>query len=86
MSRSIFELGDRSWDIPRLRQLLEELLPKNGRIDDFEVDYEFPATGRRRMVLNARQLHRGGMQTGMILLAIQNNDRALEAAEDNLGA
>src|SRR5207245_3706565 len=73
--------GERSWHMKRLRQLLEELLAKKSRIDDFEVDYEFPATGRRRMVLNARQLHRGGMQTGMILLAIQENDRALEATK-----
>ena len=81
VSRSIFEIGNRSWDSPRMRLLLEELLPKTGRIDDFAVEHAIPGTDRRSMVLNARQLHRGGIQTGMILLAIQPDDQALEATK-----
>lgn len=72
VDRSIFELGGGQWDIPRLRQLLEELLPRDTRIDDFEVDHEFPVIGYRHMLLNARQIHREGVGTGMILLAIKD--------------
>src|SRR5664280_343469 len=84
---SIFELGAGQWDIPRLRQLLEKLLPRDTRIDDFEVNHEFPVIGFRHMSLNARQIHREGMGTGMILLAIKDLTeqiearRALEASE-----
>ena len=72
VDRSIFELGGGEWDIPRLRHLLEILLPQDSRIDDFEVDHEFPAIGFRHMLLNARQIHREGVGTGMILLAIKD--------------
>src|ERR1019366_8333040 len=62
VDRSVFELGGGEWDIPRLRHLLEILLPQDSRIDDFEVDHEFPAIGFRHMLLNARQIHREGVE------------------------
>lgn len=81
MGRPIFELGDGQWNIPRLRQLLEQLLPKDAHIDDFRVDHEFPAIGHRHMLLNARQIHREGSGTGMILLAIKNVTEQVHAQE-----
>ncbi len=85
LGRSIFELGDGQWDIPRLRQLLEELLPRDARIDDFAVEHVFPSIGHRHMLLNARQIHHAGAGTGMILLAIQDATGQLEATKE-LGA
>jgi two-component system, chemotaxis family, CheB/CheR fusion protein len=52
--RLIYELGDRQWDIPALRQLMEEILPTDGTIEDFEVAHEFPGIGIKVMSLNAR--------------------------------
>jgi two-component system CheB/CheR fusion protein len=72
VDRSVFELGGGQWEIPRLRQLLEVILPQDTRIDDFEVDHQFPVIGYRHMLLNARQIHREGVGTGMILLAIKD--------------
>jgi hypothetical protein len=37
--RLIYELGDRQWDVPALRALLEEILPERTEFDDFEVDH-----------------------------------------------
>ena len=79
LGRPIFELGGGQWNIPRLRQLLEHLLPQDARIDDFAVDNEFPEIGHRHMLVNARQIHREGLGTGMMLLAIRDTTEQLEA-------
>lgn len=54
--RLVYELGNGQWDIPKLKNLLEDILPKDSFFKDFEVDHEFPGLGRKIMVLNARQV------------------------------
>jgi hypothetical protein len=49
-------LNDGQWDIPQLRTLLQDLLPANVVIDDFEVDHTFPLLGRRVLQVNARRM------------------------------
>lgn len=51
-----FELGNGQWNIPRLRQLLEEILPENNQFQDFEVEHEFEKIGVKTLLLNAREL------------------------------
>jgi len=68
----IYEIGNRQWDIPELRKLLEEILPKNTSFDNFEVEHDFPRIGKRTMLLNARRIYREGKKTQMILLAIED--------------
>ena len=58
--RSVFELGDRQWDIPALRVLLEEVLPSQRHFDDFEVDHDFKGLGRRWMVRTPAGCRRRG--------------------------
>jgi PAS domain S-box-containing protein len=70
--RYLYEIGDRQWDIPGLRTLLEDILPHNTSFEDFEVEHEFDGIGRRTMLLNARRIHQQGQETEMILLAIQD--------------
>ena len=71
--RLIFELGNHQWDIPRLRELLENILLFNLHFQDFEVEHDFPEVGHRTMVLNARRLTQDGAQpNGLILLAIED--------------
>jgi PAS domain S-box-containing protein len=64
----VYELGDNQWDIPKLRRLLEEILPENSTFEDFEVDHEFPEIGRKTVVLNARRID----DAQMILLAFED--------------
>ncbi len=71
-NRRIYELGNRQWDIPKLRQLLEEILPDNSFFENFEVEHDFPRLGRRKMLLNASQLERQDGRAPMILLAIED--------------
>ncbi len=68
----IFELGRGQWNIPRLREFLEDWLPVDQWIEDFEVEFELPAVGRRYMLLDARQIQQAGLGTGMILLAARD--------------
>ena len=71
-SRLVYELGNGQWNIPRLRLLLEEIIPRDSVFDDFEVKHNFPNIGTRVMLLNARRLWRGGHHSEFILLAIED--------------
>jgi transcriptional regulator with GAF, ATPase, and Fis domain len=68
----IYDLGNRQWDIPKLRELLEDILPRNTAFNDFEVEHDFETIGRKIMHLNARRIYRDSRQTRMILLAIED--------------
>ncbi len=70
-NRFIYDLGNRQWDIPRLRELLEEIIPLTTVIEDFEVEHEFPVIGKKKMLLNAHRIYRKD-STEMILLAIED--------------
>ncbi|MGQ9671903.1 MAG: PAS domain S-box protein [Candidatus Aminicenantales bacterium] len=78
---SIWDLGNRQWDIPRLRQLLENILPQNSSFDDFEVEHEFPHLGTRTMLLNARRIYQEADKNQMILLAIEDITERKRAEE-----
>jgi diguanylate cyclase (GGDEF)-like protein/PAS domain S-box-containing protein len=68
----IYELGNRQWDIPKLRTLLEEILPQNRRFDGFEVEHYFQNIGRKVMLLNACRIYYEHTGTQKILLAIED--------------
>lgn len=53
----IYALGNGQWNIPALRKLLENILPKNTFFKGFEVEHNFPAIGQRTIILNARHIH-----------------------------
>ena len=71
-NRLLYDLGNRQWDIPALRQLLEEILPQENQVNDFSVEHEFEHIGKKTMLLNARRLIRATDQTPLILLAIED--------------
>jgi formate hydrogenlyase transcriptional activator len=85
--RFLYSLGDRAWDIPALRRLLEDIIPQNAHFNDFEVAHEFPFIGRRIMLLNARRVYREGESTDRILLALEDitdqkrSEKALKVSE-----
>jgi chemotaxis protein methyltransferase CheR len=68
----IYDLGNRQWDILKLRELLEDILPHNSTFDEFEVEHSFETIGRKIMHLNARRIYRESKQTQMVLLAIED--------------
>jgi transcriptional regulator with GAF, ATPase, and Fis domain len=68
----IYDLGNRQWNIPKLRELLENILPHNTIFNDFEVEHNFESIGHKIMHLNARRIYRKPGQTQLILLAIED--------------
>ena len=68
----IYHLGGRQWDIPRLRELLEDILPHNTIFNDFEVEHDFEPIGPRIMHLNARRIYTEADRNQLILLAIED--------------
>ena len=68
----IYDLGNRQWDIPQLRTLLEEILPQDNKFDDYEVEHVFSSIGHKVMLLNARRIMQEEIGSQMILLAIED--------------
>jgi PAS domain S-box-containing protein len=88
LGRSIYDLGNRQWNIPRLRELLEEVLSRNATIEDVQVEHEFETIGTKTMLLNARHIVGSQRSSGRILLAIEDiteRTRA-QAATERLAA
>lgn len=71
-NKLIFELGNGQWDIPELKKLLKEILPKNSHFENFEVTHSFDDIGTRTMMLNARRIVLEGHKTELVLLAIED--------------
>jgi len=80
--RLIYELGNGQWDIPDLRTLLDDIVPKSSVFDDFELEHTFPDIGRRVMLLNARKLQSG--QHGELLVLAMEDVTARRQAEEAL--
>ncbi len=81
VGRLVYDLGNQQWDIPWLRKLLEEVLPRDAAFDDFEVEHDFPTIGRKFMLLNARRICGKNNQTEFILLAIEDTTERRQAEE-----
>ena len=72
IGRQLYELGNRQWNIPRLRELLETILPNNQILEGYQVEHDFPVIGKRKMLLNARRITGKTDETRLILLAIED--------------
>ena len=68
----IYDLGNKQWDIPKLRELLETILPQKTTFNNYEVEHYFPDIGKKIMLLNARQIQRVLGKERIILLAIED--------------
>jgi PAS domain S-box-containing protein len=85
--RFIFDVDNHQWDIPALRELLEEIIPQNTHFNNFEVDHTFPRIGRKSVLLNARRIYWKGKATDRILLAFKDitdqkqTEEALKSSE-----
>jgi len=78
VNRPIFELGNRQWNIPALRTLLEKIVQQKTRVDDFEVTHNFEHLGERIMILNARRL---STKQSLIFLTIEDVTERRKAKE-----
>ncbi len=79
----VYSLGNGQWDIPKLKILLEDILPKNSYFEDFKVEHTFPKIGFKIMMLNARQIYTHGDEKPIMLLAMEDTTRQ-KLLEDQL--
>ena len=75
--RLLYEIGQKQWDIPSLRQRLEDILATGTEFRDFRVEHDLPGIGPRVLVLNARPMTGPKMagqdrQPRLILLAMED--------------
>ena len=81
----IYELGNGQWNVPALRTLLEEIIPRSSVFNDFELEHDFPAIGRRVMLLNARKL-KAGDHGELLVLALEDVTERRRAEEEVVNA
>jgi len=77
----IYDLGNRQWDIPRLRLLLEEVLTVNSSFDNFDIEHDFPTIGHKAMLVNARKVKQKMGHDKLILVAIEDITERKRAEE-----
>ncbi|MBI5676006.1 MAG: PAS domain S-box protein [Nitrospirae bacterium] len=68
----LYDLGNEQWNIPHLRVLLEDILPKNNTVDNFEIEHNFESIGKKTMLLNACKIREKKNALPIILLAIED--------------
>ena len=83
--RVLYDLGNGQWDIPELKIMMEEILPTNNPVLDYEVEHEFPHIGKKLMLLNAHRIELEGKYKDWILLAIEDitDRRAIQQRKDD---
>jgi PAS domain S-box-containing protein len=81
IGKLIYNLGNNQWDIPRLRELLETIIPQKTTLVDFEVEHDFSTIGKRILLLNAQQMEKVLGKKKIILLAIEDITERLQAEE-----
>jgi PAS domain S-box-containing protein len=86
IGRPLYELGGGEWNIPQLRLLLEQIIPQQGAMENYEVEHDFRVLGRRTMLLNAREVFYEKASPANIFLSIEDvtSKRLLERENTDL--
>ncbi|TFF90721.1 MAG: PAS domain-containing protein, partial [Promethearchaeota archaeon] len=71
IDKYLYDLGNKQWDIPKLRNLLNEIIKDHSMIKDFEIEHNFDIIGKKTMLLNAKEIIREKNKS-LILLAIED--------------
>jgi len=80
--RPFYEIGNGRWNIPRLKLLLENMLPKDAALRDFEVErHTSEGIRAKTMLLNAREIRQRDGER-MILLAIDDITELRRSTEE----
>ncbi len=75
----IYELGNKQWNIPQLRELLEDVIPRNMQIQGYQMEHTFPKIGKKIMLLNARRIMQKIHRQQLILIGIEDITEHKEA-------
>src|SRR6267142_1884878 len=69
-SHCFYDLGNGQWNIPALRELLDQIVIHYTTFEAFEVTHTFPHLGPKTLLLNARHIVRTHGAPPLILLSI----------------
>jgi two-component system CheB/CheR fusion protein len=69
--RRLYELKCGTWDVPALRDKLDELLGSGKKVEGFTVEHDFPGIGRKKIIINTHGMELGSKDTRLILLALE---------------
>jgi len=84
-SKRFYDLGNGQWNIPKLRTLLEKVIPKHKSVEEYEVDHDFPFLGARTMLLNAREVrYDNGRKKMLISILDVTHQRILEEEKEKI--
>jgi two-component sensor histidine kinase len=73
LGQKFYDLDQGQWNIPALRTLLEEVIPRQRTIEAYEIEHDFALIGRRILLLNAREvLDEQHPDRTLLLLAIED--------------
>ncbi|MGQ0547702.1 MAG: ATP-binding protein, partial [Betaproteobacteria bacterium] len=78
--RHLYDLGDRQWDIPQLRRLLDDTLETTDTVEDYRVEHSFEGLGARVMLINARRLRGAQSESELILVGFEDATERLGVA------
>lgn len=82
--KQLFELGNRQWDVLRLRQLLDDVVRHNKTFEAFKIEHDFPVVGRKVMLMNARKIIQAPPKQDIILITIDDITEFSAAQKMNL--
>ncbi|MGA8260505.1 MAG: chemotaxis protein CheB [Arenicellales bacterium] len=69
----VYRLGNGEWAIPRLREMLEQVITgPDGAFDAFTVTHEFERIGERTFQISGRQIPAGLPEGPMVLMQIED--------------
>ncbi|QIA07111.1 sensor histidine kinase [Draconibacterium halophilum] len=83
VGKLLYELGNKQWNIPMLKNLLSKILPEKSLVENYEIEHQFEKIGYKIMLLNARELLQEKDKKRRILLSIQDITQRRQA-EQNL--
>ncbi len=72
-----YDIGSGEWEIPALRALLEQVIPRATTVEGYEVVHDFPGIGERTMLVNARKIIYGDSKKEILLSILDISDRKL---------
>ena len=79
------ELGNGEWNTPKLRLLLERIIPDHCAMDEYEVEHDFPRAGQCVLLLSASiVLYEKGHKNILVSIEDVTAQRTLEREKDVL--
>ncbi|MES2135304.1 MAG: histidine kinase dimerization/phosphoacceptor domain -containing protein [Patescibacteria group bacterium] len=83
--KMFYDIAGGQWNIPKLRTLLEQVIPTHTVVKGYEVEHDFPFFGQRTMMVNAREIRYENNRKKMLLSILDVTDqRALETEREKL--